>query len=181
MSTDDAQALTSIEKIQLAKEYRVAKWMEEGLISLVYGDYKLTRADLATLGWETSALILWIRDNSIPSLNNPRFHFNQDMIQCWNCSSNLTSELYSECYSCDGVVRGRTVSSIQLENASESGKVDPLVKLEDICCSVCDGRFYPKNFRCRSCTFLMINVRIALNLKKGIDERIDEVFGDEIK
>jgi len=189
LSTDEAQALTSIEKIQLAREYSVAKWMEEGLISLVTGGYRLTHADLTTLGWETSALILWIRDNSIPSLSSP-FRFTQDMIQCRNCSSNLTSESLGselECYSCDlrlplGIGEHTVpVASFSVENASELGKFDPgpLVKLEDIRCSACECRFYSKSFRCPSCSVSKSMVRIAL--KKRIDEKIDEVFGDEIR
>jgi len=128
LSTDEP--FTCIEKFQLGRENRVAKWMEEGVISLVNGDHRLTRADLATLGWETSALILWIRDNLIPSLNNSPFHFTQDMIQCWDCSSNLTSVLNSECITC-GLPLGKDEHTIPiaslLQDASGKVQVDPLV------------------------------------------------------
>ena len=157
--------------------------MEEGLTSLVNGDYRLTRTDLATLGWETSALILWIRDNSLPSLNNSPFCFTQDMIQCGNCSSNL--RIGSECSSCGVIMEvGRYASHtvpVGSLDQDASGKVDPLVKLEDICCSLCDGRFYrnQRSFRCPSCSVKGNNVKITL--KERMDEKIGEAFGDEIR
>ena len=156
--------------------------MEEGLTSLVNGDCRLTRADLATLGWETCALILWIRENLIPSLSNPPFRFTRDMIQCGNCSSSLASELNTECNYCDLPLDGigeHTVSVNSLLQAT-SGTIDPLVKLEDICCSACNRRFYIKSIRCPSCQCSSkSNVKIAL--KKRMDEKISEIFGEEIR
>lgn len=181
LSTDET--FSSIEKIKLGREHRVAKWMEEGLFSLVDGDYRLTRADLATLGWETSALILWIRDNLIPSLNNSPFRFTGDMIQCGSCSSNLISELDSECYACDAGIYEYTVSVASLVQDA-SGKVDPLIKLGDICCSACNCPFYSRNLniRCPHCSLpLTIKKNVRIALKKRIDEKIGEVFGDEIR
>jgi hypothetical protein len=154
--------------------------MEEGLVSLVNGDYRLTRADFATLGWETSALILWIRDISMPSLNNSSFRFPQDMIQCGSCSSNLTSELNSECISCasDPMPIEHTIPVASLFQTA-SGKVDPLVSLDAICCSACGGGCFYGNIRCPSCKLSCTNARISL--KKRINEKIAEVFGDEIR
>lgn len=179
MSTEEV--CTCIEKIQLAREHKVAKWLEEGLISLVNGDYRLTRADLSTLGWETSALIFWIRDNSIPSLNNSPYRFTKDMIQCGNCSSNLETGLASECFSCDlplGIGEHTIPVASLLQNALE--KSHPLVRYDDICCSACGHRFYNyRSIRCTSCSLFPNNVRIAL--KKRLDNKIIEVFGDEIR
>ena len=154
--------------------------MKEGLLSLVKGDYRLTRADLATLGWETSALTFWIRDSLIPSLNNTPYRFIKDIIQCGSCSSDLTSELDSECFSCDmpSDIDEHTVPVASLLQ-NTSGDLDPLVKLESICCSVCGSRFYTKHISCKSCSASSRNVRIAL--KKRMDEKIIEIFGDEIR
>ncbi|KAF8808883.1 hypothetical protein BYT27DRAFT_7029333, partial [Phlegmacium glaucopus] len=78
-------ALAPIEKVQLARAHKVATWLEEGLTSLVDDVHRLTREELATLGWETSALILWIKYNSSPYPN--AIIISNDMIKCASCPS----------------------------------------------------------------------------------------------
>ncbi|KAH6906479.1 hypothetical protein BKA70DRAFT_409548 [Coprinopsis sp. MPI-PUGE-AT-0042] len=63
--------LTSMEKIRLGREYRVANWFSEGVSELALSrdmtaSYSID--DLAqTLGWETAARILWIRTSMLDS------------------------------------------------------------------------------------------------------------------
>ena len=172
--------LTAIEKIQLARAYRVANWMEEGVINLINGGHRLTRADLTTLGWETSALILWMKD-TMSFLNSSPLRFTPDMIQCGKCSSNLTSVLYSECVSCDEPIDMGELEHTAPVTSLAPGTIDPLVKLECICCTQCEHRFYTKNVRCPSCSSLARDCGIRITLKKRLDEKIDEVFGEEIR
>jgi hypothetical protein len=157
--------------------------MEEGLIDLIFGANKLTRsADLTTLGWKTSALILWIRETSIPSLTSS-FCFSQDMIHCGNCPNNLGDEFFEDCYTCSEPLGKNAI------NASVSllspGTIDPLVKLEDIRCNACGGRCFGVNhglnIRCRSCAKNTSVGNVRISLKKGLDEKIEEIFGEEIK
>ena len=58
--------LSPIEKILLARAHRVGAWLEEGVNSLVTCNPMPALEDLATLGCETVARILWIRDNFPP-------------------------------------------------------------------------------------------------------------------
>ena len=67
--------------------------MEEGVNSLVTVDPKPTLDSLATLGWETAARILWIKDN-IPSNT---LHFRSSDIHCKYCSR---SRLTFSCQNC---------------------------------------------------------------------------------
>jgi hypothetical protein len=156
--------------------------MEEGLINLANGGYRLTRADFTTLGWETSALILWVRDNLIFSLNSSPFRFTQDMIQCGNCSYNFDQDL-SECYACDQLLGKNYLTVSVTSGFLASGTIDPgpLVKLDDICCSACDGRYYTRNIRCPGCSLPISKNNVRITLKKMLDEKIGEVFGEEIR
>jgi hypothetical protein len=54
--------LSPIDKIKLGRAHKFGHWLEEGITSLVDGVQELTREELATLGWETAALIFWIKD-----------------------------------------------------------------------------------------------------------------------
>ena len=61
LSTDFV--LSPVEKILLVRAHKVAAWLNEGVTGLVGSDPRSSLDDLATLGWETAARILWIRDN----------------------------------------------------------------------------------------------------------------------
>ncbi|KAH6908579.1 hypothetical protein BKA70DRAFT_272563 [Coprinopsis sp. MPI-PUGE-AT-0042] len=81
-------ALTPIEKIQYSREYRVSKWLVEGVTELAsdLADYEVK--DLATaLGWETTALILAIREKVRPKALEAT-DWAQGWI-CWNCDNDL--------------------------------------------------------------------------------------------
>lgn len=72
--------LSPIEKILLGRAYKVATWLHEGVTSLVTGDPGSTTLEkLATLGWETAARILWIRDNARLSEPNRRIALTRQM------------------------------------------------------------------------------------------------------
>jgi len=155
--------------------------MEEGIIDLVIGDNYITRADLSILGWETSALILWIKETSIPSLTKP-LDFSPDMVQCGNCSYNLYDELLypAECGTCQLPFSRLNVSVSLLF----PGTIDPLIKLDNVCCSACDNRCFviqSNGLRCPSCSFNISVGNVRISLKKSLDEKIGEVFGEEIK
>ncbi|KAF8808884.1 hypothetical protein BYT27DRAFT_7188391 [Phlegmacium glaucopus] len=167
-------ALTPIEKIQLARAHKVATWLEEGLASLVNGVHKLTREELATLGWETSALILWIRDNSSPYPNDSTtIVLSKDMVKCAVCPSleNLTGMDY-KCRYCShifGKVDQHTVSR------TSSGT---LVRLSAIRCNSCNTDFFRLGyFNCTACSS-----RVDTNISSDEPHvQIGEVFGEEIK
>jgi len=82
LSTD--VILSPIEKILLARAHRVSVWLDEAITILAGGLPKPKLEDLVTLGWETAARILWIRDNANTSNN---LCFKRDTIKCGHCLS----------------------------------------------------------------------------------------------
>ncbi|KIM37714.1 hypothetical protein M413DRAFT_47828, partial [Hebeloma cylindrosporum] len=60
LSTDFV--VSPMEKIHLARAYKVSAWIKEGVTTLVSSAHRPTFDSLASLGWETAARILWIRD-----------------------------------------------------------------------------------------------------------------------
>jgi hypothetical protein len=66
-------SMSATEKIQIGREYRVARWFSEGIeeISATEDMKKYPIEDLAqTLGWETAAKVLYIWSNIPPSLKS---------------------------------------------------------------------------------------------------------------
>ena len=177
--------LSSIEKILLARAHRVGAWLDEGVTSLALShDTRPTLEELATLGWETAARILWIRDDSGSSLKaSDTLHFTKDSIKCGSCSS--SSSLIPgvhRCYNC-----GQAVSDeLTYTNSGSSvvpGSTDRLVQLGAIVCGNCSSSstFYSINIYCHSCGRTLnrtYNVRIT---PKRSSQMIKEMFGEEIK
>ena len=177
-------ALSPIEKVLLARAHRVSTWLDEGITSLALSDNsRPTLEELATLGWETAARILWIRDDSGSSLKaSDTLRFTKDSIKCGNCSS--SSSLITgvhHCYDC-----GQAVSDELTCNNSGSlvpGSTDRLVKLMAIRCGNCSrpDAFTSINIRC---SFCQINSSRNSNVKitpKRWSQMIKEMFGEEIK
>ena len=176
-------ALSPIEKVLLARAHRVSTWLDEGITSLALSDdSRPTLEELATLGWETAARILWIRDDSGSSLKpSDTLRFTKDSIKCGNClsSSSLITGVH-HCYSC-----GQAVSDELTCNNSGSlvpGSTDRLVQLGAIVCDSCSSSaFYTTSIYCHSCDRNLNrkhNVRIT---PKRPSQMIKEMFGEEIK
>ncbi|KAF8888137.1 hypothetical protein CPB84DRAFT_1786308 [Gymnopilus junonius] len=85
LSTD--LTMVPIEKIQLARVHKVSKWLEEGIVSLVNGDHRLTCEDLPMLGYDMATLVLLIRDQSPKPA---ALRINKNSIKCAYCSSSNT-------------------------------------------------------------------------------------------
>lgn len=179
LSTD--VTLSPTEKFLVGRAHRVPAWLKEGITTLTSNDYKPTLEDLATLGWETAARILWIRENSRHFTPNT-LCFSRDSIKCGNC----TSSLINTSYGCGHI--GSADSELtfpgpgSLTGAGTASR-DRLVMLNSIQCKIC-GRtpFYIDRILCSSCssyTARYHNVRITP--MKGSEEMIEEMFGEEIK
>jgi len=181
MSTD--VALSPVEKILLARAHKVAAWLDEGINSLTSGDFKPQLESLTTLGWETAARILWIRDNYnsnhfLTASNTLRFR--ADAVKCGQCSSSASLINGSQsCNNCRAAITAETEITFS-GPGSVSGTGDRLVPLRAIQCKCGGMAFY--SIHCSSCAVTSIynynhNVRIAPNKK----EMIEEMFGEEIK
>ena len=179
--------LSPIDKINLARAHKFGHWLEEGVTSLVDADQSLTREELGTLGWETAALILWIKDRLGHSTRNSNtLSFRKDSIKCGFCTSSasLLSGSY-ECYHCSSVLLGN--EELKCASITPSlGTGDTIVPITTIMCSKCGERpfeFFSTSFVCPSCSSSTCyphghNVRITPI--KSSKEMVEEVFGDEI-
>jgi ribosomal protein L37E len=176
--------LSPIDKIKLARAHKFGHWLEEGVTSLVDGDQMLTREELATLGWETASLILWIKDRlRLSTRNSNTLSFRKDSIKCGFCTSSarLLSGSHN-CYNCGIVLLGD--KELKCAGITPSiGTSDTIVPMRTIMCSRCGGRsFASTNFFCSSCSHNTYsnshNVRITAN--KSSKEMVEEVFGEEI-
>ncbi|KAF8814171.1 hypothetical protein BYT27DRAFT_7082785 [Phlegmacium glaucopus] len=168
-------ALTPIEKIRLARAHKVATWLEEGLTSLVGVVHSLTREELATLGWETSALIFWTRDNLSPySSDSTTVVLSRDMIKCAICSSSPCLIGMNRCAYCK-----HNFATVGRQIVSRTSAT--LVRLGEIRCSSCERDFFRSGTRlyCSACSSYVCagdDVRIAMR----DSEKISEVFKEEI-
>jgi len=174
LSTDIA--LSPVEKILLARAHKVAAWLEEGVTNLASGDPSLTLEDLAALGWETAARILWI--NLKDTSNANAFRFGSDAIKCEYCLS--SASLRFECHV--HVINENAVPENRELTFHGSGSPSGIVPIHGIICN-CGGRaFY--SIYCRSCSRNINNVRITPNkqmITLNMKEMIDEIFGREIE
>lgn len=85
--------LSPIEKIQHAREFRVAKWLKEGLSTLAglkdWSEYNLEEIG-RILGWETTARILSARDNLKAKLNLEPEYIRTGDWTCWRCGGDMS-------------------------------------------------------------------------------------------
>ncbi|CAA7271197.1 unnamed protein product [Cyclocybe aegerita] len=174
--------LSPIEKVVLARTHKVGAWLEEGLCSLASSDHRPTLADLATLGWETAAQILWIRDISHSPLNVPNtLRIRRDAIQCGFCTSpsSLINSAYN-CYDCGQPVPAEAKLTYS-GPSSATTTAERLIAVKGIQCDKCGkGPFKSLNVHCNFCSRTSThgsNVRITPNNK----DTIEEIFGAEIK
>jgi len=169
--------------MHLARAHRVAVWVDEGVTGLVNGDQKPTLGDLTTLGWETAARILWIRDN-IPSST---LYFRRDDIKCAYCSSLVSLINFDhKCSGCQQVVPADAELTVPSGPGSVSGPAaDCVVQLGEIQCNRLDCRRATFSFvsvNCPSCTvYLGPSHKVKIRPKRVLKEIIEEMFGEEIR
>jgi hypothetical protein len=148
---------------------------------------KLALEDLATLGWETAARILWIRDSD--PLNASNLSFTRDAIKCASCSS--SSNLINSdvtCHYCGCSVPADEELIFPGPGSPLSGTPERLVAFREIRCrhSNCGGfTFMSTVLACSFCSFscgpyTIVNVRISVNLKKVIREIFGEIKDYEL-
>ncbi|KIM37710.1 hypothetical protein M413DRAFT_254032 [Hebeloma cylindrosporum] len=193
LSTDFV--LSPTEKIHLARAHKVAAWLDEGVTSLVSTDQKPTLADLATLGWETAAQILWIRDNSphsqslIPAVT---LHFKGAEIWCAICTSPGRQITFNP-ITCNGCKRNVTLDTVltAVGPGKLSGHTERLVPFRDILCGAnhCRAPIFSAGttVTCQYCGTYNpghMNARVTpsrMTPPLGLKNMIEETFGEEIK
>ena len=153
---------------------------------------KLALEDLATLGWETAARILWIRDYlsfcDPPNTSNT-LSFKRDAIKCGSCSSSSNLINFDvNCHYCGCSVSADDELIFPGPGSPLSTPSERLVAFREISCNTQNcGRavFFSTSLACSSCSFACgpfapVNVRISPNLKKIIQEIFGEIKDYEL-
>jgi hypothetical protein len=184
LSTD--VTLSPIEKILLARAHRVPVWLDEAITILVSPGYKPAFEGLVTLGWETAARILWIRDN-VNNMDHPSdcLHFTMDAIKCPSCSSSsnlIDSDFH--CQDCGCSVEEHADLTYHGQGLPILGTPDRLVSFQEIMCqSSGETPFVETALSCSFCSFtcpLYEDVNVRIRHPKGLKPMIQEMFGEEI-
>jgi hypothetical protein len=182
LSTD--VMLSPIEKILLARAHRVDAWMYEAFTSLATCNPMPKLEDLATIGWEAVARILWIRDK-FPLIAQNTLCFRRDAIQCFHCSS--SSDLINSSYGCGHISSGDAELTFSAAPISETNEHLPVVPLREIQCPICRENPFCSIDRviCNFCSFYTYNssdVRVRdVTLNRSLKTMIEEMFSEEIK
>lgn len=174
--------LTPIEKIQLARTYQVAIWLEEGVASLVSPDNTSTHDELAALGYKTAFEVLWIQNQALRE-SSDTFRFRKDSIKCASCSSSssLLGDIHNCCQCTASLVADEELS---FPGSLSTSALDYLVRLGSIKCSKCSGNAFSGIGAlcctpCGSNTYYGSNVRVTP--KKMASEMVKEIFGEELE
>jgi len=178
LSTD--VTLSPIEKMLLARAHRVSPWLIEAITSLAGDIPKPTLEELVTLGWETAARILWIRDNANTSNN---LCFKRDTIKCGHCLS--SSSLINSNYGCGHIASASAELTFSGPGSPTSaGTANRLVALRLIQCKTCGSAPFSSisNIYCGSCMNTSSSFStVRVTPTKALKELIEEMFGEEIK
>jgi len=177
-----AASLSPIEKILLARAYKVSAWLDEAVTSLVTCNPMPALEDLATIGWETVARIYWIRDDVRNTLR-----FRRDAIKCSYCPSSPSKLVLGTTYTCHSRC-GKAVSEYaEMTCGSGSASSSPIkVTFREIQCKTCKGKPFDTSgsFRvvCYSCKYsLSKDSLVIVTPNNSLKPMIEEMFGEEIK
>ncbi|KAJ2926551.1 hypothetical protein H1R20_g10540, partial [Candolleomyces eurysporus] len=178
--------LSLIEKIKLAREHKVEKWFVEGILNLVDRKSQISLTDLADLGWETAARILWIRDpDSHPGSDKLAVPFKLNSIKCPHC---VKSAILSwRCSSCQTMLTGEHeffVLGKQIMNGGRKvGPREARVQLSLVKCNLCKHSAIAQRFiSCQTCNgSIQTSSQPVFEMPDPSEEMVSEEFGEEIK
>lgn len=179
-----ALSLTSFEKVTLARDHKVAKWLKEGLSEIVTQEEILKPDDLRShLGIETAFRLMWIQNQSLKSQVPSKSRISLRSLGCPNCSAAIFST-HTSCNNCS--------RTILLDDAdafcyvSSITGTDPRINVQYLKCQHCSGPpIYSQNYYCSSCgnyTYPSNFRLIPSNTpqKASSEGTIEEVFKEEI-
>jgi len=184
--------LSPIEKIVLARAYRVGAWLHEAVTSLATTNDPIpTPEDLATMiGWETVGRIFWVRDDAwTKRWHSSMLHFKRDAIRCVYCmsSSRLIKSIEAKDYPCGHITSGDAELTLSSASTSSTKGNDVRGPLKQIKCQICGVN--PFNFNsfyitcdyssCGNVTTKEHNVRFTPH--DSLKPMIEKMFGKEIK
>ncbi|KAH6883729.1 hypothetical protein BKA70DRAFT_1206288 [Coprinopsis sp. MPI-PUGE-AT-0042] len=179
-----------VEKILLARAHKVAKWLEEGMTSLVEGTPKEIEELSALNCWETNARILSMTlTHTINStkLSPPQFLLEQ--LKCTSCKKAMFTS--SNCCGCSRSLS--TGHSLKLTSTTLSSEGIHNGYITQIRCQFCNNHPWSNGsrFYCQGgCgTYLIMGtsytqamlVDFGAQKKLSVKEMVDKHFGEEVK
>ncbi|KAJ2921992.1 hypothetical protein H1R20_g15101, partial [Candolleomyces eurysporus] len=193
--------LSPMEKVVLAREYEVAKWLREGLNEIV-SEYPIRPpAELKSqLGADTACTLMWIQNQALPAHLGTGFILSLGLLGCTSCQRAMFSN-DRNCASCTQTISvndrhalyfapGASITGIvrtQHTLVRGPAPTDFVINLLDLMCRGCSNcAFTSGNYICPSCAlstgyqhFRLITSNSTIDI--GISsQKILEEFGDEI-
>ena len=160
--------LSPVEKILLARAHRVVEWLDEAVIAFLktHDANMPTLEDLAPLGWETVARILWMKHD----FARAKLFFRRDTVKCANrdCPSNCC--LLNFNYQC-----GHAVFTVANASPPAFG-AETVIFVMNVWCSICrlnpfgtttSFTFYPCQRSCEGMVRVTRNVLIEEMFYEG--------------
>lgn len=195
-------SLSAVEKVTLARDHKVARWLVEGLTCLVSEDLSPDELEEA-VGARTAFRLVTIRYKSFSSsLGSPIFingakrtGFSAAAVHCGNCAKPFFNEEF-KCQSCASIILKGTPGSIYMGSTSgatghtHSGIGDCFhLNLQQIYCSLCSRRVIVGNTSCSSCarvlpyiSNILLSLCCELRFSVPVTEAlVRDLFKDEIR
>ncbi|TFK16505.1 hypothetical protein FA15DRAFT_761398 [Coprinopsis marcescibilis] len=181
----DTLQLAPIEKVQLAREHRVGKWLREGVTALTQGDPTQIE-DLEVLGWKTAALLYFIYIHLAKPQPQSSGRFTMASIKCGRCGS--SSSLIPGQVTCSGCHKDISPESVLWSpNVSSTPGTQYDVYLHTVRCPeypTCNSQpFSSTSFRCSQCGrhhYTYNNSGHARVIAHPGTDLMDKYFGQEI-
>ena len=183
--------LDALEKVELARAHKVAKWLRQGLSEIASEDSLRSASDLETrLGLSTAFRLLWILREQ--SHGRSEEYFTLRSVGCSGCGGALLKEEEDhECINCHRKLglddRNAVYCNGGLSASSDRGRPSKIVTNFDgsyLGCTSCSGCAVSVSPNCASCSAVVsrthLRIRHRLSACQNLDSQINEVFASEI-
>ncbi|RXW11224.1 hypothetical protein EST38_g14631 [Candolleomyces aberdarensis] len=165
-------SLDALEKVVLARDHKVAKWLREGLNEIASENPMRSADDLESrLGLRTAFRVLWIRDQGLGQVEE---YITLRSVGCPHCSGTFLKEDHACC--CCGQKMGLDDRNAiwckgGLSTSSDQGRPSKAV-------TSLDGSY----LKCTSCNYYSIsgNLDCASCSTNNLEWQINEAFASEI-
>ncbi|KAH6885649.1 hypothetical protein BKA70DRAFT_1337499 [Coprinopsis sp. MPI-PUGE-AT-0042] len=177
-----------IEKILLARAHKVAKWLEEGLKSLVEGTPKEIEELSALDCWETIARVLSMTVTHTVNAAKPSApEFKLEQLKCKSCNKSMFSSQFN-CYQCGALLTSQSLLRLTSTCITAEGIHNGY--LNQVRCQCQNHPWYNGGgASCAGCgtyfntgTSYTHAMFVAFGIQKnGVKEMVDKHFGEEAK
>jgi hypothetical protein len=193
IETLSEMSLSSVEKINLARAHKVARWLEEGVHEIVI-EHPLRPIEelVSQLGLEIACRLLWIQNQS-HGVSGQKLTVPLGLLRCPSCATEVF-KCGRFCNNCHRMISVDDRKALYLFPGTSitvkprgAVETDLVVSLQNLGCAGCSGHPIPigTNSTCCSCNRVVYNTDYRLRLADAIQGAtikvdIKDVFGDEI-